>query len=104
LENGGLIFDVDHQIINHEKRVIYTEKTIEKAAELVRQVGQMDRAKVRKVFEDNFSVKVMTNGYQKIYEDLIKSKDEEKNSSHHQKHESQHPKSTKSLKLHHSRK
>lgn len=55
-------------------RAIYTEKTIEKAAELVKEVGKLDRKKVRQVFVENFSDKVMVGGYQKIYDKLIANK------------------------------
>uniref|UniRef100_A0A183BR93 Glycos_transf_1 domain-containing protein n=1 Tax=Globodera pallida TaxID=36090 RepID=A0A183BR93_GLOPA len=41
-------------------------KTIEEGVEAVNKIGQIDRAKVRKAFDQRFTVEAMVDGYEKV--------------------------------------
>jgi glycosyltransferase involved in cell wall biosynthesis len=45
-------------------------QSIEESVQAVRNVALIDRKKVREVFENRFSSRVMTNNYLELYEDL----------------------------------
>jgi len=46
--------------------------TIDEAVEAIKKIGQIDRNECRKRVEDNFSIKKMVDGYEKVYYDILK--------------------------------
>jgi glycosyltransferase involved in cell wall biosynthesis len=49
----------------------YIVQTLEEAIEAVRKVGQLDRARIRRIFEERFTAQRMTQDYLKVYEQLL---------------------------------
>uniref|UniRef100_A0A914IC08 Glycosyltransferase n=1 Tax=Globodera rostochiensis TaxID=31243 RepID=A0A914IC08_GLORO len=46
-------------------------QTIEEGVEAVNKIGQIDRAKVRKAFDQRFTVEAMVDGYERVYKNLM---------------------------------
>ena len=50
----------------------YIAETVEGMASAVRRIDRIDRSRCRQHVEDNFSVRTMTDRYERLYEGLVR--------------------------------
>lgn len=61
------------EIIKH-KKTGFIVNNIREAVKAVKKIDQIDRKECRKHVEENFSIKKMVDGYEKVYYDILKKK------------------------------